>query len=261
MSGEGWPPHWLENVPGEVAIVWHMSGEGTHEIWDHRMCHSSPLAYHRYFSDETSTSIQSRQDQNWGPRWGLGWGLSWGPRWGLGWGLKWGLRCPDEANLGKYLFCISKTNKETNRSIIIKSRQSPTEKSVRLAVLPEGPVSALSVSLSGHSSAFYAELSSSRFIVGLNKSFMSRRFVLSNDVFFCLGRTQELASHDQQSNWLSKQKLSPNIWYMSSPLYKLKVTFPTIYPISIVSLKTCQNFSIFINKKIFPKRVNIAQSG
>ena len=40
--------------------------------------------------------------------------------------VMWGLRCSDEANAGKYLFCIAKTNMETSRYIIIKSRQCYT---------------------------------------------------------------------------------------------------------------------------------------
>ena len=75
-------------------------GERGH-IWDHRMSH---LWHIRHLSQlgifwPRNESLKPKQSPTWG------------------------LRCSDEANVGKYLFCIAKTNMKTSRYIIIKSRQ------------------------------------------------------------------------------------------------------------------------------------------
>ena len=95
------------------APGWHTTrgerGARTHmRIWDHRMCHLWEFWHIRDISQlglfsspgrARNDSLQTKQSP------------------------MWGLRCSDEANVGKYLFCIAKTNMETSRYIIIKSRQ------------------------------------------------------------------------------------------------------------------------------------------
>ena len=82
-------------------------GERGH-IWDHRMCH---LWHFRDFSQLGLFSTPGRSD--WPRIASLQTKQS----------PMWGLRCSDEANVSKYLFCIAKTNMKTSRYIIIKSRQ------------------------------------------------------------------------------------------------------------------------------------------